>query len=67
MLEYCRVCSTFESVFALPLGVIYYFWNSFQLYIYTYLNDSASNSYGISGYMCYQDSWDENHFIAFIL
>jgi hypothetical protein len=25
MLEYCRVCSTFESVFALPLSVIYYF------------------------------------------
>ena len=25
MLEYCRVCSTFESVFASPLNVIYYF------------------------------------------
>ncbi len=25
MLEYYRVCSTFESVFALPLDVIYYF------------------------------------------
>jgi hypothetical protein len=25
MLEYYRVCSTFESVCALPLGVIYYF------------------------------------------
>ncbi len=24
MLEYCRVCSTFESVFALPLAVICY-------------------------------------------
>ncbi len=25
MLEYWRVWSTFESVFVLPLGVIYYF------------------------------------------
>ena len=25
MLEYYRVCSAFESVFALPLDVIYYF------------------------------------------
>mgnify|MGYP005810678563 CR=1 len=27
MLEYERVCSTFESVFALPLDVIWYFGN----------------------------------------
>lgn len=25
MLEYYRVCFTFESVFVLPLGMIYYF------------------------------------------
>ena len=25
MLEYESVCSAFESIFALPLGVIYYF------------------------------------------
>ena len=31
MLEYCRVCSTFESVFALPLGVICYFLDRFNV------------------------------------
>jgi hypothetical protein len=30
MLEYERVCATFESVFALPLNFIYYFRDSFK-------------------------------------
>lgn len=32
MLVYFRVCSAFESVFAVPLGVIRYFKDSFYLY-----------------------------------